>query len=167
MDAQTLRSIQAPLKAKYREDPESALITLHAEGKLGPDVTFVLNSDHTSIISGLHPASGGTGKEICSAEMLLWSLVSCAGVTMNAISTSMGLTLRDAKVSADGDVDFRGTLGVSKEVPVGFKEIRLHFTLDTDATLEEIATLIKLTERYCVVFQTLTAKPELTVTVSS
>lgn len=167
MDAQTLRSIQAPLKAKYKDQPESALVTMHAEAKLGPNVTVAVRTKSSMIIAGLHPATGGSGEEICSGEMLLEAAVACAGVTLNAVATALEIPLRSAIVKADGDIDFRGTLGVSKEVPVGFKNIRLNFLLDTDASAEQIASLIKLTERYCVVFQTLITKPELTVTVSS
>jgi uncharacterized OsmC-like protein len=167
MDAQALRSIQAPLKAKYKEQPKSALVTLHAEAKLGPNLTVEVQTKSSTIIAGFHPATGGSGKEICSGDMLLEAVAACAGVTLNAVATALDIPLRSAVVKADGDIDFRGTLGVSKEAPVGFKNIRLNFVLDTDASAEQIATLVKLTERYCVVFQTLNTKPELTVTVSS
>lgn len=165
MDAQTLRSLQAPLKAKYKEQPESALITMHAEARLGPNVTAEVKGKSSTIIAGLHSASGGSGNEVCSGDMLLEALAACAGVTLNAVATALEINLRSASVKAEGEVDFRGTLGVSKEVPIGFKNIRLEFVLDTDATPEQIASLIKLTERYCVIFQTLKNPPELTVNV--
>lgn len=167
MDAQSLRSLQAPLKAKYKEQPQSALVSMHAEAKLGPNVTVEVKGKSSTIIAGLHPASGGSGNEVCSGDMLLEALAACAGVTMNAVATALEINLRSASVKADGEVDFRGTLGVLKEVPVGFKNIRLDFVLDTDATQEQIASLIKLTERYCVVFQTLKTPPQLTATVTS
>ena len=157
----TLREIQAPLKAKYKEQPESALVTLHAEAILGANVTAEIK--RRNLIAGLHPATGGTGEEACSGDMLLEALAACAGVTMNAVAQAMGIELKSAKVIADGDIDFRGTLGVSKEVPVGFKNIRLHFDIETEASKEQVASLIKLTERYCVVFQTLKNSPELSV----
>ena len=162
-----LREIQAPLKAKYKEHPESALVTLHAEAKLASNVSAEVKSKFATIIAGLHPATGGSGNEACSGDMLLEAVAACAAVTMNAVATSMGITLRSAKVIADGDVDFRGTLGVSKEAPVGFKNIRLRFDLDTDASEDQIASLIKLTERYCVVFQTLKNPPELSVSIKT
>lgn len=167
MDAQTLRSLQAPLKTKYKEHPESALATMHAEAKLGANVTVEVKGKSSTITAGLHPASGGNGNEVCSGDMLLEALAACAGVTMNAVATALEIDLRSAVVKAEGEVDFRGTLGVSKEVPIGFKNIRLEFVLDTDATPEQIASLIKLTERYCVVFQTLKNPPEMTATVTS
>jgi uncharacterized OsmC-like protein len=163
MDSQTLRALQAPLKAKYKEQPETALITHHAEATLGPEVTAEAKTFHYHVKAGLHPAAGGTGADECSGDMLLQALAACAGVTMNAVATSMGVNLRSAKVIAEGEIDFRGTLGVSKEVPVGFKAIRLRYELDTDATEEQIASLIKLTDRYCVVYQTLMHPPEITV----
>jgi uncharacterized OsmC-like protein len=167
MDSQTLRSIQSPLKTKYKEHPESALVTLHAEAALGPNVTAEIRTKASTIIAGLHPATGGSGREACSGDMLLEALAACAGVTLNAVATALEIPMRSAVVKADGDIDFRGTLGVSKEAPIGFKNIHLHFLLDTDASPDQIASLVKLTERYCVVFQTLNTKPELTVTVSS
>jgi len=163
MDSQTLRALQAPLKAKYKEHPESAIVTHHAEAKLGENITAELKTKTGTLIAGLHPAAGGSGAESCSGDMLLEAIVACAGVTMNAVATSMGLNIRSAKIIADGDLDFRGTLGVSKEVPVGFKNIRLMYELDTDATDEQVASLVKLTERYCVVFQTLKNPPEISV----
>jgi len=167
MDSQTLREIQSPLKKKYREEPDSALVRLHAEGKLGPDLTVAVRTEHYTILAGPHPATGGSGKEACSADMLLAAIAACAGVTLSSVATALDISLENAAVSADGDLDFRGTLGVSREVPVGFKNINLHFDLETKASGEQIQSLIKLTERYCVVFQTLKNTPQLSVTVSS
>ena len=164
MDSQTLRAIQSPLKAKYKEHPESALVTLHAEAKLADNITVEVRTKASAIIAGLHPATGGSGREVCSGDMLLEALVACAGVTLNAVATAMNIPLRSATVIADGDIDFRGTLGVSKEAPVGFTNIRLRFDLKTDATEDQIASLLKMTERYCVVFQTLKKPPEITAT---
>ena len=155
MTADELRSLQAPLKAQYRERPEKALVTLHAEGRIGENVTCKIESGKARVETGLHPATGGDGQSACSADMLLEALVGCAGVTLGAVAIALGITLRDATIRAEGDLDFRGTLGVSKDVPVGFKQIRLHFDLDTDASEEQRANLIRLTERYCVVYQTL------------
>jgi uncharacterized OsmC-like protein len=163
MTADELRSLQAPVKAQYRERPESALVTLHAEGRVGKNVTCKIESGKARVTAGLHPATGGDGSSACSADMLLEALVGCAGVTLSAIATSLGIPLRDATIRAEGDLDFRGTLGVSKDVSVGFKHIRLNFDLDTDASQEQIATLIRLTERYCVVYQTLSHPAEITV----
>ena len=147
--------MQAPIKERYRQTPEAALITLHAEGRLGEGVTCKLETGRAAVAAGLHPASGGDGLSACSGDMLLEALVACAGVTLNAVATALEIKLRDARIHAEGDLDFRGTLGVSREVPVGFQTIRLRFDLDTDASDEQIATLLKLTERYCVVYQTL------------
>ena len=155
MTAEELKSLQAPLKAQYRERPETALVTLRAEGRVGQNVTCKIESGKARVEAGLHPATGGDGQSACSADMLLEALVGCAGVTLGAVATALGITLRDATIRAEGDLDFRGTLGVSKEVLVGFKQIRLHFDLDTDASEEQIATVLRLTERYCVVYQTL------------
>src|SRR5438105_8053926 len=155
MDAKQLRSLQAPLKKQYREHPQASQITLRAEGRLGEGVTCKIETGKAPVTAGLHPATGGDGLSACSGDMLLEALVGCAGVTLNAVATALGIRLRDARVRAEGDLDFRGTLGVSKDVPVGFKQIRLEFDLDTDASEEQIATLIRLTERYCVVYQTL------------
>lgn len=155
MNADELRSLQAPIKEKYRERPEAALITLSAEGRTGEGVTCKLETGNALVEAGLHPASGGDGLSACSGDMLLEALVACAGVTLRAVATALSIQLRDAKVRAEGDLDFRGTLGVSKEVPVGFQQIRLQFDLDTDASEEQLATLLRLTERYCVVYQTL------------
>jgi uncharacterized OsmC-like protein len=155
MNADELRSLQAPLKAQYRERPETGLVTLRAEGRVGENVTCKITTGKARVEAGLHPATGGDGQSACSADMLLEALVGCAGVTLGAVATALGIPLRDAKIRAEGDLDFRGTLGVSKDVPVGFKQIRLHFDLDTDASEEQRANLIRLTERYCVVYQTL------------
>ena len=163
MKADELRSLQAPLKAQYREHPDSALVTLRAEGRVGKNVTCKIETGKAGVEAGLHPATGGDGHSACSADMLLEALVGCAGVTLSAVATALGIPLRDATIRAEGDLDFRGTLGVSKDVPVGFKKIRLHFDLDTDASEEHLGTLIRLTERYCVVYQTLSHAPEISV----
>src|SRR5437868_12299170 len=155
MNANELRSLQAPLKAQYRERPETALVTLRAEGRVGEGVTCKVETGKALIEAGLHPATGGDGLGACSGDMLLEALVGCAGVTLRAVATALDIQLRDATVRAEGDLDFRGTLGVSKDVAVGFQQIRLHFDLDTDASEEQLATLLRLTERYCVVYQTL------------
>jgi uncharacterized OsmC-like protein len=159
MDANTLRALQAPLKEQYRDKPEAAVITLKAEGNVGEGVTCSVQTGKALIEAGLHPATGGTGLHACSGDMLLEALVACAGVTLNAVATALGITLRGAKVRAEGDLDFRGTLGVAKEAPVGFRAIRLAFDIDGDLTEEQRATLMKLTERYCVVYQTLRTPP--------
>jgi len=163
MDVEQLRSLQAPLKERYRQQPEAAQIVLRAEGRLGEGVTCKIETGKAPITAGLHPATGGDGLSACSGDMLLEALVGCAGVTLNAVATALGIQLRDATVRAEGDLDFRGTLGVSKDVPVGFERIRLRFDLDTDATAEQIATLIRLTERYCVVYQTLSRPAKIDV----
>jgi uncharacterized OsmC-like protein len=155
VNADELRSLQAPLKAQYREHPETALVTLRAEGRIGQDMTCKIETGKARVEAGLHPATGGDGLSACSADMLLEALIGCAGVTLRAVATALGIPLRDAAIQAEGDLDFRGTLGVSKDVPVGFQQIRLHFDLDTDASEEQLATLLRLTERYCVVYQTL------------
>lgn len=163
MNAEELRSTQAPLKERYRESPETALITLRAEGRIGEGISCKIETGKALVVAGLHPATGGNGLSACSGDMLLEALVACAGVTLNAVATALGIELRDASLLAEGDLDFRGTLGLSKEVPVGFRNIRLQFTLDTDASEEQLATLLRLTERYCVVYQTLAHPPALTV----
>jgi uncharacterized OsmC-like protein len=163
MNAETLRSLQAPLKEKYRQEPNTALVTLRAEGRLGEGITCKIETGKAPVTAGLHPATGGDGLSACSGDMLLEALVGCAGVTLNAVATALGIHLRDAKVRAEGDLDFRGTLGVSKNVPVGFERIRLRFDLDTDATAEQVATLLRLTERYCVVYQTLSRPAKIDV----
>ncbi|TAM05496.1 MAG: OsmC family peroxiredoxin [Paraburkholderia sp.] len=155
MNRDELRTRQAPLKQHYREEPESALITLRARGRLDEDVSCNVETGRALVSAGLHPATGGTGLLVCSGDMLLQALVACAGVTLSAVATALGIELRDGHVEAEGDLDFRGTLGVDKEAPVGFRQIRLMITLDTDASAEERAKLLELTERYCVVYQTL------------
>jgi uncharacterized OsmC-like protein len=159
MKSDELRAIQAPLKEKYKETPNAALITLRSQGRVGEGITCKIETGKAMVEAGLHEATGGTGLSVCSGDMLLEALVACAGVTLNAVATAIGVTLRGGTVRAEGDIDFRGTLGVSKEVPVGFQNIRLFFDLDTDATEEQLASLKKLTERYCVVFQTLQQSP--------
>jgi uncharacterized OsmC-like protein len=163
MDSRQLRALQAPLKQLYREQPETAMYTLRAEGYLGNDITFHITTGKAYGIVGLHPGTGGSGVYACAAEMLLEALVACAGVTMNSVATAIGIGLREAVVTAEGDVDFRGTLAVSKETPVGFQNIRLRCRLDTDADDEKISTLIRLTERYCIVFQSFSHPPVITV----
>ena len=155
MNADEIRSLQAPLKERYRQRPETALVTLRAEGRIGEGVTCKVETGKALVEAGLHPATGGDGLSACSGNMLLEALVACAGVTLRAVATALDIQLRDATVRAEGDLDFRGTLGVSKDVAVGFQQIRLHFDLDTDASEEQLATLLRLTERYCVVYQTL------------
>ncbi|MCG8593749.1 MAG: OsmC family protein [Kiloniellales bacterium] len=166
MDAAELKETQAPIKAKYREDPEAAVVTLKAEGRMGQGVTCKVDTSRALVEAGLHPATGGSGVHACSGDMLLEALVACAGVTLNAVATALALPLRDAKVRAEGDLDFRGTLGVDKEAPVGFRDIRLRFEIDGDLSEEQLATLMKLTERYCVVYQTLKAGPPVAVTAA-
>jgi uncharacterized OsmC-like protein len=163
MTADELRSLQAPLKAQYRERPETALVTLRAEGRIGENITCKLETGKARVEAGLHPATGGDGQSVCSADMLLEALVGCAGVTLSAVATALGVSLRSAAIRAEGVIDFRATLGVSKDVPVGFKEIRLKFDLDTDASEEQLATLVRLTERYCVVYQTLSHPANISV----
>ncbi|HEY3288540.1 MAG TPA: OsmC family protein [Anaerolineae bacterium] len=163
MKTEELRAIQAPIKAHYRQDPDAAMVTLKAQGKLNEGITCKVQTGKALIEAGLHPATGGTGLAVCSGDMLLEALVACAGVTLSAVATGLGIDVRDGLIHAEGDLDFRGTLGVSKETPVGFQRIRLTFELDTDATEEQLASLLRLTERYCVVFQTLRNSPELNV----
>jgi uncharacterized OsmC-like protein len=155
MNAQELKSLQAHLKEKYREHPESAIITLKAQGKIGENISCKVDTGRAMIEAGLHPATGGAGMLVCSGDMLLEALVACAGVTLKAVATAIGVDIKDGTIAAEGDLDFKGTLGVSKESPVGFKNIRLRFDLDTNATSEQMSSLKKLTERYCVVYQTL------------
>jgi uncharacterized OsmC-like protein len=163
MKTEALRAIQAPLKEQYREKPRSAVITLRAQGRLGEGVTCSVETGKALVDAGLHPATGGDGFHACSGDMLLQALVACAGVTLNAVATAIGVQLRDATVRAEGDLDVRGTLGMQKDVPVGFHDIRLDFDLDTDAPEEQLATLLRLTERYCVIFQTLQNAPRIRV----
>ena len=166
IDAEALRALQAPLKAKYREESSAATITLRAKGEIDEaKITCKLETGRAIAEAGLHPLTGGSGAELCSGDMLLEALVACAGVTLKAVSTALAIPLRAGHVIAEGDLDFRGTLGVDKEAAVGFKEIRLVFRLDTDADEAQIAQLIKLTERYCVVFQTLKTSPSSRVVV--
>jgi len=162
-----LRALQAPLKERYRSRPETAVITLAAEGDIGEGVTCSVATASAMVRAGLHPATGGTGVHACSGDMLLEALVACAGVTMNAVATALGYAIRGAHVRAEGDLDFRGTLGVDKEAPVGFRDIRLSFNIDSDLSDEQRATLLKLTERYCVVYQTLRKPPETKISLSS
>ena len=164
MDATTLRETQAPLKAKYREDPEAAVVTLHAEGDIdAAGIACRVDTGRALVEAGLHPATGGTGAQACSGDMLLEALVACAGVTLKAVATALGITLRGARVRAEGDLDFRGTLGVDRAAPVGFREVRLTFAFESDAPAEQQKKLLELTERYCVVYQTLRAPPPLRV----
>ncbi|MFJ1768346.1 OsmC family protein [Amycolatopsis sp. NPDC088138] len=168
MDTEELRATQAPLKDKYRDAPESALVTLHADAELdGLGISCKVETGRAVVEAGLHPATGGDGTLACSGDMLLEALVACAGVTLRAVATSLGLEVRGGRVRAEGDLDFRGTLAVAKDAPVGFRAIRLSFDLDTDASEEQLATLKKLTERYCVVFQSLRTPPEFAVTLSA
>lgn len=155
MDSATLKALQAPIKEKYKEDPGSALITLKAEGRVGEGIFCKVDTGKALVEAGLHPATGGDGLLACSGDMLLEALVACAGVTLQAVATAIGITLEEGSIRAEGDLDFRGTLGVSKEAPVGFRAIRLQFNLRSNASEEELASLAKLTERYCVVYQTL------------
>lgn len=156
MNSDELKKIQSPIKKKYRENPDAAVITLKAQGQISDGISCTVQTGKALVEAGLHPATGGNGLLACSGDMLLEALVACAGVTLKAVATAIGIELNDAKITAEGDLDFRGTLGVSKEAPVGFKTIRLSFILNTNATDEQVQTLAKLTERYCVVYQTLT-----------
>lgn len=156
MDAEAIRSIQAPLKARYRDDPASAVVTLTASGRVGGEgIACSVETGRALVEAGLHPASGGSGLQACSGDMLLQALVACAGVTLRAVAVALDIDVRDGTVTAEGDLDFRGTLGVDKDAPVGFRDIRLRFDLDSDADDERLATLLKLTERYCVVYHSL------------
>jgi uncharacterized OsmC-like protein len=163
MDASALKELQAPFKQRYREQPETALITLKAEGAIGEGVSCKVSTGKALVEAGLHPATGGSGMQACSGDMLLEALVACAGVTLSAVATALEIPVRAGQVHAEGDLDFRGTLGVAKDAPVGFTNIRLFFKLDTDATEDQVATLLKLTERYCVVYQTLRQAPRIDV----
>src|SRR5271165_4978770 len=168
MRSSELRELQAPLKERYRAEPEAALVTLRAQGQLGEEtLTCKVESGRALVEAGLHPATGGDGLAACSGDMLLEALVACAGVTLRAVATAMGIPVRGGRVIAEGDLDFRGTLGVSKETPVGFQAIRLRFEIDSDATEDQRATLLKLAERYCVIFQTLKGPPEITAQMTS
>jgi len=163
MKAEELRAVQAPIKVRYKEEPQAAVLTLKAEGRLGEGITCNVSTAKALVAAGLHPATGGDGLSACSGDMLLEALVACAGVTLNAVATALDIELRGGLVRAEGDLDFRGTLGVAKDAPVGFTQIRLRFELDTDAPQEQLETLTRLTERYCVVYQTLAHSPQLSV----
>ena len=166
MNADELRSLQAPLKERYKTRPDAAMISLKAQGRLGEGVTCSVQTGKALVEAGLHPATGGDGLHACSGDMLLEALVACAGVTLNAVSTAIGVSIRGGTVRAEGDLDFRGTLGVAKDALVGFQRIRLYFDLDTDASDEQLATLIRLTERYCVVYQTIRNGPPVALRLS-
>ena len=163
MNAEELKALQAPIKDRYRKEPQAAVVTLRAQGRIGEGIACRVDTGRALVEAGLHPATGGSGLQACSGDMLLEALVACAGVTLKAVATALGVSLRDARVTAEGDLDFRGTLGVAKEAPVGFREIRLRFELDTDAPPEQRKKLIELTERYCVVLQTLRQSPPIRV----
>lgn len=165
MQAEELRQLQAPLKQRYKAEPGAAMITLSAQGSLDEGITCSVETGKALVQAGLHPATGGDGFAACSGDMLLQALVACAGVTLRAVATALGVEVRGGTVSADGDLDFRGTLGVSKDAPVGFADIRLHFDLDTDAAPDQLETLLRLTERYCVVYQTLRNAPPVALTM--
>ena len=165
MNSEQLKALQAPVKEKYKTAPETAVVTLRANGKLGADITCDVNAGAKTVSAGLHPATGGDGRAACSGDMLLQALVACAGVTLRAVATAIGVDVKGGSVTAEGDLDFRGTLGVSKEAPVGFQAIRLRFHLQSPATPEQIASLVKLTERYCVVYQTLKAGVPVALTI--
>ena len=162
MDATELRKLQSPLKQTYRDDPDSAVVTLRARGALGSDISCKVETGQALVEAGLHPATGGDGTLACSGDMLLEALVACAGVTLNAVATAIDVPLREASLTAEGDLDFRGTLGVDRAAPVGFRAIRLNIELDTDAGADQIDNLLKLTKRYCVVYQTLRGVADLT-----
>jgi uncharacterized OsmC-like protein len=167
MDKDALKAMQAPIKDRYRQEPDAAIITLKAQGTIdGAGIACKVETGRALAVAGLHPATGGSGMELCSGDMLLEALVACAGVTLKAVATALDIQLSNGVVRAEGDLDFRGTLGVDKETPVGFKSIRLAFDIETDAPEDAIAQLLKLTERYCVVYQTLNKRPELHVTVN-
>ena len=162
-----LKDLQAPLKAQYRDDPDAAVVTLKAEGAIGEGVTCSVETGRALVEAGLHPASGGNGLSACSGDMLLEALVACAGVTLSAVATALELDVREARIHAQGDLDFKGTLGVDKEAPVGFRDIRLGFEIEGDLSDEQLATLLKLTERYCVVYQTLKSAPPIEVSAAT
>ena len=167
MNAEQLKAMQAPIKAKYKENPAAAVITLRAQGRIGEGIACRVETGKALVEAGLHPATGGSGTQACSGDMLLEALVACAGVTLRAVATAIGVNLKDAQVIAEGDLDFRGTLGVAKDAPVGFRAIRLRFNLDTDAPEEQRKKLIELTERYCVVLQTIRNAPPVAATITS
>jgi uncharacterized OsmC-like protein len=163
MNAEQLKALQAPIKERYRKDPAAALITLRAQGRIGEGIACRVDTGKALVEAGLHPATGGSGLQACSGDMLLEALVACAGVTLRAVATALGIGLRNAKLTAEGDLDFRGTLGVARDAPVGFREIRLKFDLDSDASEEQLSKLLELTERYCVVMQTIRGAPAIVV----
>jgi len=167
VDREEFRTLQAPLKERYRSEPDAAVVTLSAVGDLGDGISCSVQTGRAIAEAGLHPATGGDGSLLCSGDMLLEALVACAGVTLRAVATSLGIPVPEGRVRAEGDLDFRGTLGVDRDAPVGFKTIRLSFELETDADEEQLATLKKLTERYCVVYQTLAGGPALTTTLTA
>jgi uncharacterized OsmC-like protein len=166
MKTEELRTLQEPLKERYRNDAQAAVITLHARGRIGEGITCKVETGKALVEAGLHPATGGNGLAACSGDMLLEALVACAGVTLRAVATALGIELRDATIGAEGDLDFRGTLAVAKDAPVGFKTIRLSFDLDSPASEEQLSTLLRLTERYCVVYQTLRNAPPIEISSS-
>jgi len=159
VNAEELKALQAPIKDRYRKEPQAAVVTLRARGRIGEGIACRVDTGKALVEAGLHPATGGSGLQACSGDMLLEALVACAGVTLKAVATALGVSLKDVRISAEGDLDFRGTLGVAKDAPVGFREIRLRFELETDAPPEQQKKLIELTERYCVVLQTLRQPP--------
>jgi len=167
MNSEQLRLLQQPLKERYRNDPSAALITLRAQGRIGEGVTCNVETGQMLVQAGLHPATGGTGLGACSGDMLLQALVACAGVTLNAVATALGIQLRGGQLTAEGDLDFRGTLGVDKEAPVGFRAIRLRIVVESDAAPQDLEKLLRLTERYCVVYQTLRNSPGLEVSIGA
>lgn len=165
MNADELRALQAPIKERYKKDAAAAVVTLRAEGRIGEGIACRVDTGRALVEAGLHPASGGSGLQACSGDMLLEALAACAGVTLKAVSTALSIKINDGKVMAEGDLDFRGTLGVDKEAPVGFREIRLRFDVGTDAPQDKLDLLLKLTERYCVVYQTIKNGPKVSVTM--
>ncbi len=166
MNAAELKDLQTPIKARYRDNPDAAVITLKAQGAIGEGVTCSVETGRALVEAGLHPATGGTGLHACSGDMLLEALVACAGVTLNAVATALELDVQEARITAEGDLDFKGTLGIEKQAPVGFRDIRLSFDIDGDLTADQLATLMKLTERYCVVYQTLKSSPPIDVSAT-
>jgi uncharacterized OsmC-like protein len=166
MNAEELKALQAPIKERYRNEPGAAVVTLRAEGRIGEGIACRVDTGRALVEAGLHPATGGSGMQACSGDMLLEALVACAGVTLKAVATALGINMRDGKVLAEGDLDFRGTLGVAKDAPVGFREIRLRFELDIDASEEQKKKLVELTERYCVVLQTIRRTPPVQVSIA-
>jgi len=163
MKTEELKALQAPIKDRYRKEPQAAVVTLRAQGRIGEGIACRVDTGRALVEAGLHPATGGSGLQACSGDMLLEALVACAGVTLGAVATALGVSLKDARLTAEGELDFRGTLGVAKDAPVGFREVRLRFELDTDAPPEQQKKLIELTERYCVVLQTLRHSPPIRV----